>query len=399
MIAKSVPEVGAWSQFGFGGKGVLKRALAIGVTILMGIGSAGAALAAAETNVLTPQTGVGAKYGSRDPYTCSATIEPQQGAITADLARQYFICKVEQVNGSGMLFLLDNVKVEVGKTVGRARDLVALMHDADPDGFVYPIRGSFDQYLCFPVDDSYGPHAHGQNCSVSHELKATGSCYRTGFGDWSCYMDGTGPTDSGVAPPGYMPANAAAPAAPAQEPTARISAVGPITSVNRATSGRPADGSPEQSAMSGQLSAADTDVQQGMRLFESGNYRAAYQKFHAVVEQHGSDPLPTLWEGVTRDALKMGGISFDYLAGNTDPKYSVISNELLALSSWHNGELEAAKEALDTCIRYNPTDTSCADMEQGIESGASAPDVKDWPADVGLIKATAARATVWKPRG
>ena len=94
---------------------MLKRALAIGVTILMGIGSAGAALAAAETNVLTPQTGVGAKYGSRDPYTCSATIEPQQGAITADLARQYFICKVEQVNGSGMLFLLDNVKVEVGK--------------------------------------------------------------------------------------------------------------------------------------------------------------------------------------------------------------------------------------------------------------------------------------------
>ena len=35
------------------------------------------------------------KYGARDPRTCNDTIAPRRGAITAALAKQYFICQAE----------------------------------------------------------------------------------------------------------------------------------------------------------------------------------------------------------------------------------------------------------------------------------------------------------------
>jgi hypothetical protein len=128
------------------------------------------------------------------------------------------------VNGAGLLFVIENVKVEVGKPIGKARDVLIINHDADPDGLIYPIRGSYDQYLCSPVDDSYAPHAHGQNCAVTHETHATGDCHRTSFGDWSCYMNGTGPSFNLRPPPGYVPA-----AAPSQNKTAKIAPAGSYT--------------------------------------------------------------------------------------------------------------------------------------------------------------------------
>src|SRR6185437_5591334 len=115
---------------------------------------------------------------------------PQSGAIAAEMATQYVICAHEQVNPAGLLFLVENVHVQVGKTSGKAKDVLVIMKDADPDSLVYPIRGSMDVYICNPVDDSYPPDAHGHNCSVQHETNATGSCSRSSFGDWSCWMDG-----------------------------------------------------------------------------------------------------------------------------------------------------------------------------------------------------------------
>jgi len=375
------------------------RFLAAGAVVLTILGYPALSMADSGPNVLVPQKGLGAKFQARDPYTCSSTTEPKTGPVSADLARQYLICKIEQVNGAGLLFLLDNVKIEVGKPIGKARDVLIINHDADPDGLIYPIRGSYDQYICFAVD--HGLHRSGQNCSVTQETHAKGDCHRTSFGDWSCYMDGMGPSLDGRPPPGYVVSGGGAPAAIPQSPNkpAKIAPISLTTNWSSATSKLPPVTSSAKQTVTAQLSASDTNVQQGMNLFEHGDYRGAYQKFHAAVQQNMNDPLPQLWEGVTLEVLKTGGISFDFLAGGTDPRFAVISSELLALSSWSHGELGAAKIDLENCIRYHPDASQCADMKQGVESGASAPDAKDWPADVGLIKATEARGTVWKPKG
>ena len=200
------------------------RLMAAGAVVLAVAGYPALSMADSGPNVLVPQKGLGAKFQARDPYTCSSMTEPKTGPVSADLARQYLICKIEQVNGAGLLFVIENVKVEVGKPIGKARDVLIINHDADPDGLIYPIRGSYDQYLCSPVDDSYAPHAHGQNCSVTHETHATGDCHRTSFGDWSCYMNGTGPSFNLRPPPGYVPA-----AAPSQNKTAKIAPAGSYT--------------------------------------------------------------------------------------------------------------------------------------------------------------------------
>src|SRR5687768_13543007 len=53
------------------------------------------------------------KFGARDPRTCDDTVAPRRGAITAALAKQYFICQAEKVSGA-YLYLVENEKLEVG---------------------------------------------------------------------------------------------------------------------------------------------------------------------------------------------------------------------------------------------------------------------------------------------
>ena len=57
---------------------------------------------------------ISARYGSRDPRTCEDTKAPARGAITAALALKYLNCQMEYDSGSGDLYLVENVKVEVG---------------------------------------------------------------------------------------------------------------------------------------------------------------------------------------------------------------------------------------------------------------------------------------------
>lgn len=376
------------------------RFLSIGIAIGLGMAWAGQSMAAPAPNVLVPQAGVGAKYGARDPLTCSTKTAPQQGAISAELATQYFICQFEKVNGAGILFLAANVHLQVGKTVGRARDVIMFPKDADPDSPVYPIRGSFDEYLCSVVDNSYPPDASGHNCALWHETKATGQCYRTGFGDWSCMMVGSGSQQiDGQPPPGFVAASAAGKApAPAQ---AGAAPAAPWTS---ATSGLPpvaAQAAPAKPVTVAQQPPVSGNIQDGMQRFQQGDYRGAYGKFHAAVEGNPNDPLAKLWEGVALEALggQVAGNNsgWDFLQ-TTDPKLGVASSELLALLDWHRGDRQNAEAVLKTCIQFHPDSAACADMKQGVESGASAPAVKDWPAIVGLTKATNAAATVWKPK-
>ncbi len=132
-------------------------------------------------------TGMNA-FGARNPRTCADTKAPTRGAITADLAKVYFICRAERFSGSD-LYLVDRVSVEVGG--GRPYNPRSDINYAEIDVTVpiYPIRGSYLQHQCTRVFSEPGTlYNVGKNCASSDNRNATGSCYRTTFGDWRCSM-------------------------------------------------------------------------------------------------------------------------------------------------------------------------------------------------------------------
>lgn len=159
------------------------------------------AVAAQDRNVLIPQKGVGAPFGARDPRACSSTAYPEKGPISEAMAKQYFICGMEKVNPDGYLFLEENVKLQVGRGVVPRGVYAVPRADQDPNAKVYAIRGSFDQYMCSKLDHSTMFNNIGKNCGDQHVTNATGSCYRTTFGDWKCQMVGGGGSTGNVPPP------------------------------------------------------------------------------------------------------------------------------------------------------------------------------------------------------
>jgi hypothetical protein len=54
----------------------------------------------------------------------------------------------------------------------------------DVDTLVYPIRGSYKEYKCFEIDRK----PLGKNCEIRVMLNASGSCYKSVYGDWRCGM-------------------------------------------------------------------------------------------------------------------------------------------------------------------------------------------------------------------
>ena len=142
------------------------------------------------------QQSVGAKYGARNPATCPTIKEPAKGAPSTAQATEYTQCTMEFEMSGNTLFLLQDLKVEIGG--GTPLLQIPMIHrpgSADPNGTVYAIRGSYKQYQCTVISKIY-PDA-GKNCRVYDVPKATGSCYRTNFGEWSCKL--LGDSDYGTA--------------------------------------------------------------------------------------------------------------------------------------------------------------------------------------------------------
>ncbi|MGA7949194.1 MAG: hypothetical protein WCA45_03420 [Thiobacillaceae bacterium] len=142
--------------------------------------------------------GIGAKYATRDPATCASKTKPAKGAPTAEQAKQYVLCGSASRVGEGEdsyhhMILMENVRVEIGQgrpfQGGINSDIN--MHDVDPRFPIYPIRGSFDMYQCSNIaagDPWQSIYEAGKNCDVYEEHRATGSCFKTTFGDWDCSM-------------------------------------------------------------------------------------------------------------------------------------------------------------------------------------------------------------------
>lgn len=100
------------------------------------------------------------------------------------------------------LYLLENIQVEAGKSrpfLETDRNFT----DIDNTEPIYPIRGSYDWYVCHINEVGFPP---GKNCTLYKEPSCTGFCYKTTFGDWNCTMTdraaiARGPEKLPVAPP------------------------------------------------------------------------------------------------------------------------------------------------------------------------------------------------------
>jgi hypothetical protein len=138
---------------------------------------------------------VGAKYGTRDPRTCGDRTAPAHGAPSAEQARQYVICELEQGDGQRPLSLVTNLKVQVASVSHPPNQLVKEISAArmDPREPIWDIRGSFTIYRCYALASliAQNDFARTHNCWVSEQPKATGYCYKDTFGDWHCGLIGT----------------------------------------------------------------------------------------------------------------------------------------------------------------------------------------------------------------
>ena len=164
-------------------------------------GSLATAQPAATNRLLQAKQGVGAKYGARDPLTCASTKQPEHGAPSAEQARAYLISGLEHEKGSGTfgeLYLTENVKLDIGK--GRPYDHPEGGNDIDTHALVYPVRGSYTYYTCYPISVT---HPAGKSCKKVELPNAAGICYKTTFGDWKVLM--TDITTRSVVS-GYFPA-------------------------------------------------------------------------------------------------------------------------------------------------------------------------------------------------
>ena len=101
------------------------------------------------------------------------------------------------MNGN-TLWLVENLKVEVGG--GTPYKELGSIHrpgGAAPDAIIYSIRGSYKNYMCTVMHSTGMLMNVGKNCRVYDLPKATGTCFRDNFGEWSCSLQGD--TDYGVA--------------------------------------------------------------------------------------------------------------------------------------------------------------------------------------------------------
>jgi hypothetical protein len=137
---------------------------------------------------------VGAKYGARDPRGCATRTAPAHGPPSAEQARQYTICEMENGDGIHPLDLITNLKVQVAPIPHPPNQLLSefTASDRDPREPIWDIRGSYTGYRCFALSTLVAGNdfARTHNCWVTEQPAATGYCYKNTFGDWHCGLLG-----------------------------------------------------------------------------------------------------------------------------------------------------------------------------------------------------------------
>jgi hypothetical protein len=151
--------------------------------------------------VRTQQASVSGPYGAREPAGACTAGDQAQGKPTAAQVAQYIRCTLEGI-ADGALFLVENIEV---REIGNAERVDAsFFPDLDARQPVYPIRGSLLRYNCEREGRtvSWGRADRGANCLTTLEANASGHCYKTTAGVWSCSMsDLVARKTANVAPP------------------------------------------------------------------------------------------------------------------------------------------------------------------------------------------------------
>ena len=137
---------------------------------------------------------IGAKYGTRDPRTCASRTAPARGGPSAEQARQYVICELEQADGIYPISLVAIVRVQVGQVSHSPDQLnLAIPSDFDPREQVWDIRGVVTSYSCTALGSLIASNdfARTHNCSVSDLTADTGICYKNSLATGTaCWVEG-----------------------------------------------------------------------------------------------------------------------------------------------------------------------------------------------------------------
>jgi len=127
------------------------------------------------------------EYDARAPRTCAKVTKPPSAAQAAVMVQ----CTMEGLSPTG-LQLFQDVTLEMGSPRPFVYNSDAGLSGIDLNAKVYPLRGSYTGYFCSKWGGTLVPI--GKNCIVSAVSNATGACWKTSFGDWSCKLQGFSPT-------------------------------------------------------------------------------------------------------------------------------------------------------------------------------------------------------------
>ncbi len=147
-------------------------------------------LVASAISTGTAQAQTEPRFGTRSPLECGAPVKSQPNEQEMKMLIR---CKFEKKTNDHIT-LLEDIKVESGKTRAYSQFLDGYATSIDTDAKVLPIRGSLISYQCnvitkLPAHPSvYDVDNTGKNCMVVKQPHAEGKCYKTTFGDWWCGM-------------------------------------------------------------------------------------------------------------------------------------------------------------------------------------------------------------------
>jgi hypothetical protein len=136
-------------------------------------------------------------YGTtRTNRTCASRVNPKKGAISLEQAKTYFICRYEIFtgplgkNGSAYTFVDDlNMQMAAARPATSADLGFGYEEDIDLKQPVYPIKASYVRTGCGARNIGEPGEAGKGNCLVN-EVKSTGICFRSTFGEWHCKTRG-----------------------------------------------------------------------------------------------------------------------------------------------------------------------------------------------------------------
>lgn len=177
-------------------RSLLLSSIAVALLSPLGCKSPTTAVAAsgAEANLSGPPV-FNAKFQTREPRKCSQVKTPPSVSQAMALIQ----CSREQMNDHED-WITTGVKVEMGSPRAFIYQTDSGLPEIDTASRVIPLRGSLTGYVCAAIGEVNG--VQGKNCMKGVVANATGSCWKTTFGDWKCNEDGViNPTTWSEPPP------------------------------------------------------------------------------------------------------------------------------------------------------------------------------------------------------